>query len=514
MEGRKSSEWKLINKLFSATRPRRYVRPRLRAAFSAARRKLRNEKCARCSPSSVVNGVRETSYWSGAQASSKRDVRLPICNSTTCVSRRYITKHKKPVLLWMRVWESRRHMSHCWFMCLLAREVEWSARETGRMEELAKRTLRGVCVSYVASSGMRSPREDCWAWKSIKSENQVRWKVESGRFQGEDGTMRINGRKSSPSWSFEASMDRAELSTFQSIKPWIPQMTHSDEDFTVQRPQNVSQLPHAPRKSVIKLSWRCKSTRKFYFSINKMETFFYNFPPCRRRISLRLFPTRDRRTKWEYFLAKRKLYNLRKIYSALSRRTYMEMSIINPAEKNEKLLPRSYAVNYLKAHSSELSRIESEVCQPEQIQTKPGRGASDEKRLRHTSNINYQFWMYSRSLLPRLRAWAHRRGRAGLPCHPKNFASHEKFNTEKIKWNIYIIMKCKTFALQLYLRAISKDASRLIPEATLASFGWHFSQLDFPSPQLYIRREGTFACMLKVLSRNGCDISRSLVAAL
>lgn len=51
------------------------------------------------SPSKVVNGVRETSYWSGAQASSKRDVRLPICNSTTCVSRRYITKHKKPVLL-------------------------------------------------------------------------------------------------------------------------------------------------------------------------------------------------------------------------------------------------------------------------------------------------------------------------------------------------------------------------------------------------------------------------------
>lgn len=50
-------------------------------------------------PNNVVNGVREASNFSGAQASSKRDVILPICNSTTCVSRRYITKHKKPVLL-------------------------------------------------------------------------------------------------------------------------------------------------------------------------------------------------------------------------------------------------------------------------------------------------------------------------------------------------------------------------------------------------------------------------------
>jgi len=50
-------------------------------------------------PNNVVNGVREASNFSGAQASSKRDVMLPICNSTTYVSRRYITKHKKPVLL-------------------------------------------------------------------------------------------------------------------------------------------------------------------------------------------------------------------------------------------------------------------------------------------------------------------------------------------------------------------------------------------------------------------------------
>ena len=52
-------------------------------------------------PNNVVNGVREASNFSGAQASSKRDVMLPICNSTTCVSRRYITKHKKPVLLYI-----------------------------------------------------------------------------------------------------------------------------------------------------------------------------------------------------------------------------------------------------------------------------------------------------------------------------------------------------------------------------------------------------------------------------
>lgn len=50
-------------------------------------------------PSNVVNGVRVASNFSWAQASSKRDVMLPICNSTTCVSRRCITKHKKPVLL-------------------------------------------------------------------------------------------------------------------------------------------------------------------------------------------------------------------------------------------------------------------------------------------------------------------------------------------------------------------------------------------------------------------------------
>jgi hypothetical protein len=173
---------------------------------------------------------------------------------------------------------------------------------------------------------------------------------------------------------------------FHSINPRIPQMRHSSEP---QARRNF--LTH--HQAVIKLSLRCKSTRKFYFSITKMESFFFI-------ISLRAvddFPRttpkeRDEGRKWEYFLAMRKLYILRKIYVALSRRTYMEMSIINPAEKNEKLLPRSYAVNYLKAHSLELSSIRvRSLSTGARYRRSQSLGASDEKRLRHTSNINYQF---------------------------------------------------------------------------------------------------------------------------
>ena len=64
-------------------------------------------------PNNVVNGVREASNFSGAQASSKRDVMLPICNSTTCVSRRYITKHKKPVLLCIGKKITEKEMERC-----------------------------------------------------------------------------------------------------------------------------------------------------------------------------------------------------------------------------------------------------------------------------------------------------------------------------------------------------------------------------------------------------------------
>lgn len=57
-------------------------------------------------PNKVVKGVWLASNCSDAQASSKRDVKLPICNSTTCVSRRYITKHKNPVLLY--IWKRNK----------------------------------------------------------------------------------------------------------------------------------------------------------------------------------------------------------------------------------------------------------------------------------------------------------------------------------------------------------------------------------------------------------------------
>lgn len=61
-------------------------------------------------PNKVVKGVWVVSNCSDAQASSRRDVKLPICNSTTCVSRRYITKHKNPVLLYEE--EKREENEH------------------------------------------------------------------------------------------------------------------------------------------------------------------------------------------------------------------------------------------------------------------------------------------------------------------------------------------------------------------------------------------------------------------